>query len=70
MQCTPSKSNKASGYSEASTVSLAVGGALLATGITLLVLAPSPDNQEKHAPLRVAARVGGSGGRLLLEGAW
>jgi len=70
VQCTPEKSSKASGYSEASTVSLAVGGALLATGVTLLVLAPSQDNQEKHAPLRVAAHVGGSGGRLLLEGAW
>ncbi|HWZ87388.1 MAG TPA: tetratricopeptide repeat protein [Polyangiaceae bacterium] len=68
IQC-GSKSNTASAYSEASTVSLAVGGALLATGVTLFVLAPNPDNQEKHA-LRVAARVATNGGRLQLEGAW
>jgi len=68
-QCTPSKSNASSNYSEASTVSLAVGGALLATGVTLFVLAPAPDNQEKHA-LRVAARPTSSGGRLQLEGVW
>ena len=69
VQCTPSKSSASSSYSQASTVSLAVGGALLATGVTLFVLAPSPDKQEKHA-LRVAARVASSGGRLQLEGAW
>jgi hypothetical protein len=68
IQCTPTKSGGMS-YSEASTVSLAVGGALLATGITLFVLAPSPDNDERHA-LRVAAHVAGNGGRLQLEGAW
>lgn len=68
-QCTLSKSNSSSNYSEASTVSLAVGGALLATGITLFVLAPAPDNQEKHA-LRVAAHPSTSGGRLQLEGVW
>jgi hypothetical protein len=69
IQCTPGKANIANAYSEASTVSLAVGGALLATGVTLFVLAPSPDNQEKHA-LRVAAHVASNGGRLQLEGAW
>ena len=69
IQCNPSKSSSASAYSEASTVSLAVGGALLATGVTLFVLAPAPDNQERHA-LRVAARVASNGGRLQLEGAW
>lgn len=68
-QCTPSRSAK-SGYSDAATVSFAVGGTLIATGITLWVLAPSADNKEKNAPLRVAAHVGGGGGRLQLEGAW
>src|SRR5450432_4767699 len=69
IQCTPTKSSSSNSYSEASTVSLAVGGALLATGVTLFVLAPSADNQEKHA-LRVAAHVATNGGRLQLEGAW
>jgi serine/threonine-protein kinase len=67
-QCTPNKGNR-NGYADAATVSLALGGALVATGVTLFVLAPAPDKQEKHA-LRVAARVTGSGGRLQLEGAW
>jgi len=66
-QCSPAKSNAA--YSNASTVSFALGGALLATGVTLFVLAPSPDNQEKNA-LRVSARPLASGGRLQLEGVW
>ena len=69
IQCTPNHSTK-SGYSDAATVSFAVGGTLLATGITLWVLAPAPDNKEKNAPLRVAARVMGDGGRLQLEGVW
>ncbi len=69
IQCTPAKSNTSNSYSEASTVSLAVGGALLATGVTLFVLAPGQDNQEKNA-LRVAAHVASNGGRLQLEGAW
>ena len=69
IQCTPTRSTK-SGYMDASTVSFAVGGTLLATGITLWVLAPAPDNKEKNAPLRVAARVAGEGGRLQLEGVW
>jgi hypothetical protein len=68
IQCVPTKAT-ASNYSEASTVSLAVGGALLATGVTLFVLSPSPDNEENHA-LRVAAHVASNGGRLQLEGAW
>jgi hypothetical protein len=69
IQCTPGRSSRA-GYSDAATVSFAVGGTLLATGITLFVLAPSPDSKEQHASLRVAARVAGNGGRLQLEGAW
>jgi len=68
VQCTPSKSNK-SAYSDAATASFALGGALLATGVTLFVLAPSPDKQEKNA-LRIAARYASSGGRLQLEGVW
>jgi uncharacterized membrane protein YhiD involved in acid resistance len=50
-------------------VSFALGGALVATGITLFVLAPAPDKKEQHA-LRVAARVAPGVGRLQLEGAW
>ena len=69
IQCTPNRSNR-TGYGEAAAVSFAVGGTLLATGVTLFVLAPAPDSKEQHAPLRVAARVAGSGGRLQLEGAW
>jgi hypothetical protein len=69
VQCAPNRSAK-SGYSDAATVSFAVGGTLLATGITLWVLAPAADNKEKNAPLRVAARVAGEGGRLQLEGVW
>jgi hypothetical protein len=42
---------------------------LFATGLTLFVLAPSPDNEEKHA-LRVAARYAPNGGRVQLEGVW
>jgi tetratricopeptide (TPR) repeat protein len=68
IQCTPGRSSK-SGYGDAATVSFAVGGALVATGVTLFVLAPAPDNQERHA-LRVAARVAPGVGRLQLEGAW
>jgi hypothetical protein len=68
IQCTPSASNRTA-YSNAATVSVALGGAMLATGITLFVLAPAPDDQEKHA-LRVAARVATNGGRLQLEGVW
>ena len=69
IQCTPSRSSRA-GYSDAATVSFAVGGTLLATGITLFVLAPAADNTEQHAPLRVAAHVSTGGGRLQREGAW
>ncbi|MEI9949152.1 MAG: hypothetical protein WDO74_09260 [Pseudomonadota bacterium] len=68
LQCTPNTSNK-SALTDAATLSFALGGALLATGVTLFVLAPSPDNKEKNS-LRVAARYAGSGGRLQLEGVW
>ena len=68
LQCTPSASNQST-WSDAATVSYALGGTLLATGVTLFVLAPSADKQEKNA-LRVAARYASSGGRLQLEGAW
>jgi len=68
VQCTPTSSNKSS-FTDAATVGFAVGGALLATGVTLFVLAPSPDKKEKNA-LRVAARYASSGGRLQLEGVW
>jgi hypothetical protein len=68
VQCTPSASNKSS-YSDAATVGYALGGALLATGVTLFVLAPSADNVEKNS-LRVAARYAGNGGRVQLEGVW
>ncbi|HEX2673037.1 MAG TPA: hypothetical protein VHM25_19285 [Polyangiaceae bacterium] len=67
-QCTPTPTNKSS-FSEAAAVSFAVGGTLLATGVTLFVLAPSADNHENHA-LRVAARYASSGGRVQLEGVW
>jgi len=67
-QCTPTSTSKSS-FSDAATVSFAVGGALLATGVTLFVLAPSSGNKENHA-LRVAARYASSGGRLQLEGVW
>ncbi|HYQ45725.1 MAG TPA: hypothetical protein VER11_27315 [Polyangiaceae bacterium] len=66
--CAQNPTNKAS-LSDAATVSFALGGALLATGVTLFVVAPSADNQEKHA-LRVAARYASSGGRVQLEGVW
>jgi hypothetical protein len=69
IQCGSGSSSRA-GYNEAAMVSFAVGGTLLATGVTLFVLAPAPDSKEQHAPLRLAARVAGSGGRLQLEGAW
>ena len=71
VQCTPGKNQGASnGYANAAAVSFAVGGALVATGVTLFVLAPAPDKNEQHA-LRVAARVNGmNGGRLQLEGVW
>ncbi|MEO8904031.1 MAG: hypothetical protein ABI488_16970 [Polyangiaceae bacterium] len=69
IQCAPTRTTKNS-YSDAATVTFALGGTLLATGITLWVLSPAPDNKEKNAPLRVAARVAGSGGRLQLEGVW
>jgi len=70
IQCTPSTNRSTrSNYADASSVSFAVGGALLATGVTLFVLAPAPDDQEKHA-LRVAAHVATNGGRLQLEGVW
>ena len=71
VQCTPGKAaNASNGYANAAAVSFALGGALVATGVTLFVLAPAPDNQEKHA-LRIAARVAGTnGGRLQLEGVW
>jgi len=66
--CTQNSTSKAT-LSDAATVSFALGGALLATGVTLFVVAPSADNQEKHA-LRVAARYASSGGRVQLEGVW
>jgi len=68
VQCTTVSSNKST-FSDAATLSFAVGGALFATGVTLLVLAPSPDNKEKNS-LRVAARYAPNGGRLQLEGVW
>lgn len=68
VQCTPSKSNSVI-YTDAATVSFALGGALLATGVTLFALAPSPDNKEQHS-LRVAARYASGGGRVQLEGVW
>jgi len=67
-QCTPSAANK-SAFSDAAAVSFALGGTLLATGVTLFVLAPSADRKPENA-LRVAARYASSGGRLQLEGAW
>jgi hypothetical protein len=68
VQCNQPTSNKTA-LSDAATLSFAVGGALFATGVTLLVLAPGPDNQEKNS-LRVAARYAPNGGRLQLEGVW
>ena len=68
VQCTSSASNK-SALSDASTLGYALGGALLATGVTLFVLAPGPNQEEKNA-VRVAARYASSGGRLQLEGVW
>ena len=67
LQCNQTKNGN--GYSNAAAVSFAVGTTLVATGVTLFVLAPAPDKQEKHA-LRIAARVAGPGGRLQLEGVW
>lgn len=69
VQCTPDKSTTRTGYADAATVSFALGGALVATGVTLFVLAPGPDDKEKNA-LRVAARYASGGGRLQLEGVW
>jgi hypothetical protein len=69
VECTPSASSKSSSLADAAAVSFALGGALVATGVTLFVLAPSPDNKEQHA-LRVAARYANSGGRVQLEGVW
>lgn len=70
VQCTSGKPNDGNRYSNAAAVSFALGGALVATGVTLFVLAPAPDKKESHA-LRIAARVAGtSGGRVQLEGAW
>lgn len=69
VQCT-AKPNDGNKYGNAAAVSLALGSALVATGVTLFVLAPGPDKKENHA-LRIAARVVGTpGGRLQLEGAW
>lgn len=68
VQCTPQTTNR-NNYSNAAAVSFALGGALVATGVTLFVLAPGPDEKESHA-LRIAARYINSGGRLQLEGAW
>ena len=68
-QCVPSSTNERTSYNGAAAVSLAVGGTLLATGVTLLVLAPAPDHNDAHA-LRVAAHPTGNGGRLQLEGVW
>lgn len=68
IQCTPNPGTKST-LSDAATLSFALGGALLATGVTLFVVAPSSDNQERHA-LRVAARYAQSGGRVQLEGVW
>ena len=67
-QCAASKSTSNT-YSDVATVSFALGSALFATGVTLFVLAPSPDGRENHA-LRVAAKATGGGGRLQLEGTW
>lgn len=69
VQCVPSKASERTAFANAATVSYAIGGALFATGVTLFVLAPAPDHQEKHA-LRLAARVANSGGRVQLEGVW
>ncbi|MEO6598483.1 MAG: hypothetical protein ABIQ16_01330 [Polyangiaceae bacterium] len=70
VQCTTNRSPDSNKYANAAAVSFALGGALVATGVTLFVLAPAPDKQEKHA-LRIAARVAGTtGGRLQLEGVW
>ncbi len=69
IQCAPTATAGHTSYSNAAALSLAVGGTLLATGVTLLVLAPAPDNKEAHA-LRIAAHPTGSGGRLQLEGVW
>jgi hypothetical protein len=68
VQCTVNPSNK-SAYADAATLGYALGGALLATGVTLFVLAPGPDNKEQNS-LRVAARYAPNGGRVQLEGIW
>ncbi len=76
IQCTPARSGRA-GYSDAATVSYAVGGTLLATGITLFVLAPALRTMQRAA--RATARLHRRRppaarrrlvGRLQLEGAW
>jgi len=67
VQC--GSSGSPSVFSDASAVSFALGGALLATGVTLIVLAPDPAKKERNS-LRVAARYASGGGRLQLEGAW
>ena len=68
VECAPDNSAR-NAYANAANVSFALGGALVATGVTLIVLAPGPDAKEKNA-LRVAARYSQGGGRLQLEGVW
>jgi hypothetical protein len=54
----------------ASTVSAVIGGALVATGVTLLVLTPSTDRSAAASRLRLEAFGGAGAARLQLRGAF
>jgi hypothetical protein len=54
----------------ASTISAVIGGALLATGVTLLVLAPSADRTTAAPRLHLDAFGGAGAARLQLRGAF
>jgi hypothetical protein len=70
--CTPHGKqlrDDAQDLARASTISAVIGGALLATGVTLLVLAPSAD-RTAASQLHLEAFGGAGAGRLQLRGAF
>jgi hypothetical protein len=67
--CDSGPLDSARNAARAADVSFAVGGALVATGIALVLFSPGSAH-EATSSLRVAPAVGASGGGLVVGGAW
>jgi hypothetical protein len=69
-QCDPGSASTAYSQATLSTLGLAAGGALLAGGVTLYLLAPRGAGARRDTNLALAPTVGHSAGGLELAGRW